>query len=281
MTTSIVAAKQNNCQAKPDYTLRLIPGLSVAAFREKRTKELALWHCLRRLDFNNKQSGHISLEKALRVLVEVYNYTPQTAYRTLQGGQGDFWQLRPEKQGSTIEIYGLKGVAMMFNTRLIESSRIVKVEPQHFRTLKDRRAALWASIHRPNGSHVHPISRDTLADITHVSKRQQKRYDTNHPNNGSHALVRRIPNFRPGCEQLRLPNSYHSRLNSVRGMLRKVKKQIKASIQAEPFEKFRYFTRASKLVSCKHKVELSYLLIPRTKRQIERRLEWEPVFSMI
>lgn len=204
----------------------------------------------------------------------MFNYSRPTAFRTLALGEGLFWERRDEKRGATIKIYGLAAVSEYLNTSLRDSKRFYEVPAEKFRTLGQRRTQLWVSTHRPKGVHADPISRQSLEEITGVQERQQRRYD-------KAGKAKRTPNFRPGCEQPRLPNTYHNQQYlGIKGMLPKVRRELKAYLLDEPFEKQRYFGSIRKLLKSKHKTELAYTLIRSDKRQIKGRLEWQPILTM-
>ena len=270
MTLSSVEPKQNNCQA---LRVRLVADLSASAFRTRQTKELALWHCLRAL--NTRGTGQISVEKAVYGLGQYFGYSRRTIFRLLEQGEGVFWQRIAKKRGSVVKIYGLKRVCVMFDTPLFNTARFYEVPAEKFDTLKKRRLALWASVHKPKGIKANPISRASLEEYTGVQRRTQIRYDQEGP-------VRRTPNYRPQCEQKRLPNSYHNKQEpGHKGMLPRVRRSLKSFKTDEAkLEKRRYFGSIRRLLANKDRVDLSYLLTRSTERQIKGRLEWTPILSL-
>ncbi len=254
------------------FKVRLVADLSAAAFRSGQDKELALWYCLRSL--NTTGSGTLPYELAIEGLQSVFGYSLRTALRHLALGEGQFWQRKSVKRGSIIDIYGVKQIALMFNTTLLGNIRFYEVPARKFQSLRYRRLALWSSIHKPLGVRANPISRDTLAGITGVQRRTQQLYD-------KAARIKKTVNFRPQHEQKRLPNSYHNRQDfGHRGQLAKIRRQLRSLLTAEALEKRRYFGSVPKMLKTKDRVDVSYVLTRSDKRQIRGRLEWEPISTM-
>ena len=74
-----------------NFQVRLVPDLSAAAFRSKKTKELALWYILRALNLSG--SGVIENSLVLEQLQQTFNYSQRTVYEHLALGEGQFWRL--------------------------------------------------------------------------------------------------------------------------------------------------------------------------------------------
>ena len=253
--------------------VRLVPDLSAAAFKSKRDKELAMWHCLRSL--NVTASGYISLDEALEGLTGTFGYSQSTAYRILNKGESQFWQRIDAKRGCVIKIYGIKIICLMFGTSLLDTARFYDVPADKFTTLKDRRLALWQSIHKPKGVKANPISRQSIEVKTGVQKRQQIRYD-------KAASIKRTACFRVRHEQPRMPNIYHSnQLPGHKGMLPKVRRFLKSFKTDEALGKRCYFGSVANMLRNKNRDSESYILLRSDKRQIRGRLEWEPINSMV
>jgi len=266
VSSSIVSHQVNT------YQVRLVADLSAAAFRTKQTRELALWHCLRALNYSG--SGYLGLETALQGLCQVFGYRQRTIFRTLSLGEGLFWHRIGTNRGSTIKIEGIKNLCVMFNTQLFNTIRWYDVPAEKFQTLKLRRLALWASIQKPKGIKSNPISRDTVRDYTGVERRTQQLYDRD-------AEVKRTPCFRPEHEQPRLPNIYHNKSEpGPKGMLVKVRRFMKSFRTDEALELRRYFGSIRQMVKTKDRVDIVYVLIGSHQRQIKGRLEWKPILSL-
>lgn len=259
-----------------DYRVRLIADLSARAFKTGQDKELALWHCLRSLNVTG--SGAIMYEEAIEGLQDIFNYSRRTAFRHLAKGEGLFWERVISKRGSQIKIYGVLRVCLMFDTSLLNNIRFYEVETKRFNSMKYRRLALWCSIHKPRKVRANPISRASLTEYTGISKRQQCRYD-------SEAPTRRTPNFRVNSmlDQKRLPNIYHNNQDfGHKGMLVRVRRNLRSFIPAEALEERIYFKSIRKAMksnnrAIKDSLRVVYTLVRSNKRQIKGRLEWQPI----
>ena len=99
----------------PPRTIRLIPNLSVAALKRGLDKELALWLCLRAINYWG--SGRLDIEYAVKSLTSSFGYSRSAAYRIISTGDGILWAKRPLKKINRlqIKIYGLKKVARYFD----------------------------------------------------------------------------------------------------------------------------------------------------------------------
>jgi len=257
-------------------SVRLVPDLSAAAFRTKQTKEYALWVCLRSLDYKGK--GFIGFESAIEGLRQVFGYGEKTISRTLNHDGGVFWHRIASKRGTTIKIEGIKNVCLTLNTRLFNTIRFYEVPAEKFQSLRMRRLAMWASIHKPKGMKANPISRESLSDYTGVQRRTQQLYDKD-------AEIKKTPNFRPdNPDQKRSPNSYHNKSEpKPNGMLKKLRREIKQSLvndEALSLEPRRYFSNTRQMLKTKNRVDICYILVRSDKRQVKGRLEWKPVLSM-
>jgi len=264
-----------------NYRVRLEPDLSASAFKTKQSRELALWHCLRSL--NSSGSGYLGLETAIQGLCSVFGYRSRTIFRTLSLGEGVFWHRIATKQGTTIKIEGLKSICLMFATPLFNIARWYEVPADKFQTLKARRLAMWASIHKPKGIKANPISRASLTDYTGLHRRTQQFYDqAPRKPQDLNPQVKRTPCYRPEHkEQPRLPNIYHNKSEpGNKGMLVKVRRLMKSYITDEALESRRYFGSIQQMMKTKDRVDISYVLTRNHQRRINGRLEWQPVLSL-
>jgi len=225
--------------------VRLIPDLSAAALRQKKHKELALWHRLRAFDLPGK--GIMSHEVAIQGLIETFAYSRRTAYRHLDLAEGRLWRRSIHRTGPVIEIYGLKRACEYLGTCLNQSDRHFRELPARQFQLGQERAQLYASTHKPKGIRANPISRQSIEGYTGVEKRQQFRLEKKarvRKTNGAgvcqftdkNGRTRVVPERRlivTKTEQYevnnRTPNIYHSQAKpSNRGMLKRVGSQLKA-----------------------------------------------------
>jgi len=108
-------------EASTDFRLRLVPDISAAVFRCKKTKELALWYILRAL--NPSGTGVIDKSLAIEQLQNSFNYSQRTAYEHLALGEDDFWHTIKVKGRTRIEIYGLGRGSVVLGTNLNERDR--------------------------------------------------------------------------------------------------------------------------------------------------------------
>ncbi len=95
----------------PPSKVRLIPNLSIVALKRRLGKELALWYCLRAINYWG--SGRLDLQMAIDALMQQFYYSKGTACRILSSGDGIFWEKRSISgiNRLQIEIYGLKKIA--------------------------------------------------------------------------------------------------------------------------------------------------------------------------
>jgi len=279
--------------------IKLIPDISAAAFKNKSTKTLAMWYCLRFLNYTG--SGVIPLSKAIEGLADLFHYSPETAYRHIQQGNGTHWQLVDNKRGSRIQIYALKTVCEYYSIGRITNKHFREIELWQFNTPLKRKSQIYASIHKPQGISGKPISRAAIEDMTGLAKQQQRRYEIT-------AQVKRTPNYAmqqdnnplggEGYKSIkieiftkakghrlvnkRLGNSYHTQqLPGSKGMLSKVSKSLgnrslvlgEASTPLKRF--FKSFLKLSKhLLRGTTTAKEGYYLISKGKRIIKGRVEW-------
>ncbi|MBA7638763.1 hypothetical protein ES703_46419 [subsurface metagenome] len=291
--------KQGDYQAagRP-FFVRLIPELSAAALKAGLDKELALWYCLRGINSSGSSnpgqqwsSGRLVLNDAVAALVRQFGYTQSTAYRLLQAGSGKLWAIYqiPWLPGlSQIKIYGLYQVAEYLSTSYLSCP--VEVKARDFRGLKNRRAWLYASFFKPDGSRAKPISRDSINAATGVLRRQQQRYD-------KVVRIKRVANFAfqqdghglvPMFDLVegkrsqyrivrRLGNTYHSRaLKAHKGMTKKANAELRhRSLNSDEARlPKRFFLSARSLVRCLERATEVFLLVNKRDRRIRGRMEW-------
>ncbi|GAI60171.1 unnamed protein product, partial [marine sediment metagenome] len=155
---------------------------------------------------------------------------------------------------------------------------------------KAKRAWLYASFFKPDGSKAKPISRDSIKDATGVLRRQQKRYD-------KVAGTKRVANFacyqddqgkltpirhlvdgksRQWLKDRRLGNTYHSRaLKAQRGMTKKVNAILQRSLNwGEARLPKRFFLAPGSLIRSSERHEEAFLLVNKRDRLIRGRMEW-------
>lgn len=270
--------------------LKLIPELSVAALKAKLDKELALWYELRVLNITG--CGRLFRDDAVAALVRYFGYSVRTAYRLLRAGNGRLWDIyeTPVIPGrSQVRIYGVYKVAEYLSTSYLRHP--VEIPTKAFKGRKGKRAWLYASFFKPDGSRAKPISRDSIEVTTGILRRQQRRYD-------KVVGIKRVANFafQQGGHGLapmfdlvegkrsqyrivrRLGNTYHSRaLKAPRGMVKKVNGELRKQRSFETGEARllkRFFLSVRSLLRSPERHEEAFLLVNMRDRLIKGRMEW-------
>lgn len=272
------------------HFIKLIPELGVAALKAKVDKELALWFELRSI--NPWGSGRLLLNDALAALVSSFGYSEKTAYRLLRAGDGKPWGIyqSPAVEGrSVIKIYSLYRVAAWLNTSSL--SRPVEIRASDFKGRRAKRAWLYASFFKPEGSRAKPISRGSIEAATGVLRRQQKRYD-------KVAGIKRVANFafqqdgqgkltpirhlvdgksQQWLKDRRLGNTYYSRaLKAHRGMTKRINGDLRqrSLIRDEARLLKRFFLSAKSLVRSSVRDKEAFILVNKRNRIVSGRMEW-------
>lgn len=297
-----------------NLAVKLIPGLSIAALKAKRDKELALWYELRAINVTG--CGSLVLNDAVAALVCSFGYSVPTAYRLLRAGHGQLWDIVSpspatrakhsysdvptgslgkgqsyfsiKTPSSVIKIYGLFRVAEWFNISAV--GRPVEVKASDFRGRGTKRAWLYASFHKPEECPANPMSRHSITVATSTPRRQQQRYD-------KAARVKRVANFafaQDGNKMApildlvtgkskqwtvvrRLGNTYHSRaLKAHVGMTKKINSEFRqrSLIRGEARLPTRFFMSARSLISSPVRDEEAFVLVGHQDRLIKGRMEW-------
>ncbi|MBA7615864.1 hypothetical protein ES703_23153 [subsurface metagenome] len=229
--------------------VRLIPDVSAAALKQKQTKEIILWHCLRAIDNDlNHGNSHLLLETALEQLQSRFHFTESTAYRLILDAKGKVLDIDTSghDRRTRIEIYGRK--------KIILGLGIEQITDSHFRTLEDsqfqghgmRKAQLYEAINKPAEiKGATPKARDTIEEWTGVSRLQQWRYDKlthtrrspNHAFYWDEAEQKYMPAKQPifskckGHREMnkRNGNTYHTKqVPDGTGMLRQIARELRA-----------------------------------------------------
>lgn len=301
---SFILTKQQN---KSNSQVRFIPDLSAAALKQSKHKELGLWYRLRTLD--QPGTGIISVDFAIKGLIEVFGYTQRTAFRHLRQGDDILWHRTTHKTGHVIKIYALRRVYEYFITSAYQGDKHFREIPAAQFQLGSERLQLYASTFKPAGIQSNPISRASIEDYTGVGKQQQIRYHKQARINqtpikktpcygvyqvtGDNGATRAIPekvtvySKKKGSYEIpkRLPNIYHSSFQaSNKGQLKKVTQVMAKSLitgEATPPTR-RYFKGLKSLLQAfwsgrkrdpRHLQE-GYKLLHSNNRLIKGRLEW-------
>ena len=155
---------------RPPGRVRLVPNLSAAAFREKQSKELTVWYCLRAI--NHWGSGVIDKGRAISGLIDYFGYSLPTAYRHLILGEGHFWQTENVTGRCVLAIYSLDKVCqhLLGVRRPLFDKHFRDLSYQEFNATAKRKAQIYASILKPQSIKGNPISRAAIQGISVVSK---------------------------------------------------------------------------------------------------------------
>lgn len=279
MSLQIVNPEQNNCQV-----VKLYPGLSANATKSGKHKELALWYCLRSLNYTG--CGHLYFDEAITQLVQVFHYTEKTLYRQLKAGNGLFWDIYLTIRGRRIKIYGLKTVCEYLDT--YAPGKPFEIDVSEFTGVQARKACLYSSTHTSNK----PISRQSLTEKTGVSIASQKRYDKvtgtkrtavfatcQDINTGKHCAMKQEIFTSSGIlvKDRRLGNIYHTGANrACRGMTKKVTSHLRQSLvrdEACTYNQRFFLTVKSYIRRCTKRNE-AFLQVPKGKTIIPGRVEF-------
>jgi hypothetical protein len=270
-------------------TIRLVPGLSVAAIKAKLDKELSLWYCLRCI--NSWGSGVLTQQTAITTLVNRFNYSKSAAYRTLQKGNGIFWKKRNDNGITVIALTSLEKLAKRFNTRC--GKGFLEISIPNFvgngqNRLKTQRSWLYSTFFKPTGSKASPISRVSIEKATGIGRRSQQRYDklsvkrTHNFANQTDVTGAVIPKLeyvdgknRRWLTQKQLGNTYHNLTTaSSRGIIRKINSSCnQSSFRREAWFR-RFFISAGNFIKCPNKCPDPYISIKPKTYPINGEMQW-------
>lgn len=266
--------------------LKYYPELCSAALRVKADKELCLWHELRAL--NSWNSGVLPYQDALQSLQLNFGYSRSTLHRLLLNGRGQFWEIKGSKRSSTIQIYGLYRVCLLFG--ITRTGAPVTVQLKEGLSRAGRRALLYSATLKPIGSNATPCSRAGRTAATGVSRRQQQRYDklAGNRRDANFAVMQSGDGYAPVLQEVfgksrswvkqrRLGNTYHSRTTRAAvGAARRVNALLRRSFtQGEALKAAkRFFHGVQGLIKHRPVNGESFLFVNGPKRLISGRLEW-------
>ena len=247
--------------------VKLYPELSAAALKARLDKELMMWAELRAI--NVRGTGMLPHAEAVAALVSSFSYTRSTCYRLLKAGDGKLWRINDFF--SRIEIYGIRRVTEYFD--LTHLSRPVKVKVQG-QGRQRKRALLYGSFFKPEGSRAKPVSRDSIAVATGVKKRRQRRYDKSggikkranfavrQEADGSYRSISRLVDgkCRQWLRDRQLGNTYHSgALQAHRGMTKKATQRSLSTDEARL--PTRFFLTPQSFIKCAERHVESFLRV--------------------
>lgn len=282
--------------------VKMCVDLNIKAIKTKQNNEIALWYCLRSLD--SKHNGELELGEAIEGLKVVFHYSPNTLAKHLNLGEGKLWRRVIGKYRTRILIYGLFAAHRYFDIKRKTDNHPRLIEVSQFNGVLKRDAWLYAIIYNPEGIEANPISRQTLTELTGLSRTQQRRYE-------KAAGVKRTPNYAMIADRndkghivsvkpdrmlvsnkdtqyfvnKRAPNIYHCKASiGVKGMLGNLKltRRYKGesyltgeiSMMKRWFRSMRQYVRVALKWKSGGVFEPSLILLPNRLRLIKGRLEW-------
>ena len=251
---------------------------------------MALWYCLRCLNVTG--SGRLLHNDAVADLVSVFGYSQRTVYRFLKAGKGKLWDIEtpsPQAGLTIIKIWGLYRVCD--HLAIIHLSRPVEIKARDFTGLQARRAQLYASRFKPNGSKTKPISRYSIEVATGVKRRQQRRYDqvahisavanytTQQDDKGRLVYILKFVNgkARQWLVVRRLGNIYYSQASMAHwGMIKRVNAQLRqrSFYSDEARLPKRFFLTPQSVARTPERAPEAFLLVNKRDRLVKDRLEW-------
>lgn len=155
-------------------TIRMVPELNIEALSSKKTRELVFWYLLRSMNVTG--CGRVLLSDAEYIFTTTFKYSRRTFYRHLRLGEGKLWSIYNNRR-ATIKYYKLQTTCEYFDTRKL--SKWVEIEASLL-TKHSHKSLLWnTGAFRPFGTGRvnHPISRQSLEEVTGIQRRRQQRYD--------------------------------------------------------------------------------------------------------
>jgi hypothetical protein len=181
MISNYTTSLKPNCRP-----IRLVADISAACFRQKRVKELALYYCLQALDISGQ--GNFVLEDMLGKLKAVFNYSPKTVYSYLSLGEGIFWVKHVCYGHTRVVLRSRSNICLSLNLEKWTNSHFSELDPTDFDRPDKRKAQIYASIHHPAGTALHPRSRAYIEQFTGLTRSRQRRLE-------KIAHVKRVANF--------------------------------------------------------------------------------------
>ncbi len=168
-----------------DETVTVHPSLLAAILKQEQTAVGRVWLLARHVDIQGR--GWLSIDELRQQLTGKTSPRRISGWRRLrqilQQGDGVFWQ-RDDR--NRLWLRSTVKVAQALDLERFADSPVVLPLTTLLSPIKDIRAAFYATFHA--GRDGQPISRQTLTEITGVSERAQRNYDT-------HLNVKRVKNF--------------------------------------------------------------------------------------
>ena len=175
----------DNTHSVKDETVTVHPSLLAAILKQEQTAVGRVWLLTRHVDTQGR--GWLPIDELRQQLTDKTSSRRICGWRRLrqilQQGDGVFWQ-RDDR--NRLWLRGTVKVAQALDLERFAGSPIVLPLTILRSSIGDVRAAFYTAFHA--GRDGQPISRQTLTEITGVSERAQRNYDT-------HLNVKRVKNF--------------------------------------------------------------------------------------
>ena len=248
--------------------VKTYPELNREALRIGQDRELALWYLLRFLD--KPGSGRVFLDRLTKVVTGKRRLWSQANLeRRLARGEGRFWKVITTEHGQSIRYASLEAVCGALG--VVPHRDPVGVPLRAFRRLAVTRAYLYAAWVKDR-----KIGRGTIAELTGLSERAQRRYGKlagiQQEKNLAVREYQRGDQLAPGrwvardrrgrlLYNARMVNTYTTELMTfARGQLRKVRKGLRGTVEAVPtVGGRRYFRDAKQAARCRDRGDPYYV----------------------
>lgn len=279
--------------------IRLIPDIAARAHLLKLKREGSLYFILRAINVEVYHGyGKLQYDDCFNICRRQFNIRRWTFDRTLQAGDGKFWNVEYYKKvnqatgeintRATIKIYGVERVCKALGITRLLDTHFREIHADEFDTLKRRNTHLWRSTLKPGSSYkadgikARPRSRVSIEAQTGVSPRQQRRYCSS-VYTGLQA-VRRVKNVTtcPVNGHTTLPATHYSRqLPGRRGILARINRLLKTSFKSDEAIERRYYDTARGYARDHHKPETAFIKVVWAKRHSPWVVEYRPELCLV
>lgn len=171
-------------------TIKLYPDVAIGMLRQKQERAGRVWLLLRHLD--NRGQGWLDLETIKTKLTGNGAVWPVCGGRQLRNllnqGEGVFWV----RADGRLWLRSVAKVAAALQVSKLTLKPVAMPVKVLTRTIGEVRAHFYAAFHSSRGMKAcKPIARETVAELTHVQPRTQRRYE-------KWARVKQQPHFAVG-----------------------------------------------------------------------------------
>lgn len=187
-TDEVAPANQQKSEPDSRTEIRLYPDLALGMLRQEEVTNGRIWLLLRHLDKHGQ--GWVETADARQQLTQKGAPLFVCGWRNLRfvlaKGEGVFWRV----ENGRIWLRSVAKVAMALQVHRLQKKAILLPVSILTQPVGVVRANFYASFH---SSHHKPVARATLAEMSQVSPRTQRRYDTQ-------TKVVKRPNFAIGAK---------------------------------------------------------------------------------